>query len=83
MKSYCHDYFLPLRDSLDATDPDRDETAADDLRGDLRDVGVGPAEASSTIAVRMQTTGGKPSSILCHIFPSSFEPNSFPLRVPK
>jgi hypothetical protein len=42
-----------------------------------------PAVASSTTALRTQTTEGKPSSILCQVFPSSREPNSCPLRVPK
>ena len=83
MKSYGHDYSLALRDLLDAIDFDRDEMEGDDLFCDLRDGDVGTEEASSTIAARMQTTGGKPSSILCHVFPSSLEPNSFPLRVPK
>jgi hypothetical protein len=83
VKSDCHDHLLVLRDLLDATDFGRDETAGDDLRGDLCDAGVEPGEASSTIALHMQATGGNPSSILCHVLPSSLEPNSFPLRVPK
>jgi hypothetical protein len=83
VKSYCQDHLLLLRDLLDATDFVRDEIADDDLRGDLYDAGVEAEEASSTIALRMQTTGGNPSSILSHVRPSSLEPNSFPLRVPK
>jgi hypothetical protein len=35
------------------------------------------------IDVFTQTTGGRPSAIACHDSPASFDPNSFPLRVPK
>jgi hypothetical protein len=78
MKVYSHDYFL-MRD-LPEVDLDGDKAAADDP---LMDVALGPEEESSTIAVLMQTTGGKPSNTLSHVFPSSLEPNTFPLRVPK
>jgi hypothetical protein len=76
-----------LRDLLDVTDFDLDainfeldEAADDDLRGDL--CGLEP-DGSSTIALRIHVTGGNPSNILCHVLPSSLEPNSLPLRVPK
>src|SRR5580700_10196420 len=38
-------------------------------------------EASSTTALRTQTTDGNPSRIMCQVIPSSREPNSCPLRV--
>lgn len=34
-------------------------------------------------AVFTQAIAGSPSSIVCHDSPVSFEPKSFPLRVPK
>jgi len=39
-------------------------------------------DPSSINAVRMQSTGGSPSNIFSHVFPSSREANSWPLRVP-
>ena len=38
---------------------------------------------SPTSAVFTQITGGKPSRIFFHVFPSSADPYSCPLRVPK
>ena len=72
-----------LRDLLDAIDFDRDEVTDNDLRGDLGNVRIEPEDASSTMALRTHVIGGNPSSILCQVLPSSLEPNSFPLRVPK
>jgi len=51
-----------------------------DVSGKVR---TDPSEVPSTTALRTQTTDGSPSSILCQVFPSSFDPNSWPLRVPK
>jgi hypothetical protein len=42
-----------------------------------------PPEVSSMNALRTQTTDGNPSSIFFHVLPSSQEPKSCPLRVPK
>src|SRR5207253_5325496 len=49
----------------------------------LGNVGPKPPEASSTTAFRTHTTDGSPSSIFCHVLPSSRSPKSCPLRVPK
>ena len=80
VKGQWRDHFFVRRDLFVATDLARDEVADDNA---LVNVGVAPGEASSTTAFRMQTTGGSPSSIFCHVLPSSLEPKSFPLRVPK
>jgi len=80
VKGHRHDHLFVLRDLFVASDFARDEIADDNALGD---VGVELGEASSTTAFRMQTTGGSPSSIFCHVLPSSLEPKSFPLRVPK
>src|SRR6266487_6480622 len=54
----------------------------DDAGAVLREVGATP-EAYSTSALRTHTTEGKPSSIFSHVRPSSREPKSWPLLVPK
>ena len=59
----------------------RDEVAVDDGRVNVA-AGITLSE-DSTIARFMRVTGGNPSSIVSHVLPSSFEPNSFPLRVKK
>src|ERR1700721_545152 len=48
-----------------------------------REVGGTTPEAYSTSALRTQTTEGNPSSIFSHVRPSSREPKSWPLLVPK
>jgi len=83
VKGECHNQLFVLRDLLDGAEFTLDEAAAADLRDDLGGVRLEAEEGSSTIALRTQATGGNPSSILCHVLPSSLEPNSFPLRVPK
>jgi hypothetical protein len=79
VKGYWHNHRLVRRDLFVAGDFARDEVASDALDN----VGPEPAEASSTTAFRTQTTAGSPSSIFCHVLPSSVEPKSCPLRVPK
>jgi hypothetical protein len=74
-----HDHLLVRRDLLVAEDFARDEAAT----AVLGNVGPEPPEASSMTAVRTQTTAGSPWSIFCHVFPSSLDPKSCPLRVPK
>jgi hypothetical protein len=59
-----------------------------DLVGDLgftffASLAFGAPLASSKTAARTHKIAGIPSNILCHIFPSSRDPNSCPLRVPK
>ena len=79
VKGHWHDYFFVRRDLLAARVFDRDDTAdTDDLR-----LGVELEDARSKTAVRIQATGGSPSSIFCHVLPSSVELKSLPLRVPK
>ena len=80
MKGYWHDHLLVRLDVFVARDFVRDDVVDDD---DLREVVVEPGEVSSTTAFLMQTTGGNPSHIFCHVLPSSVELKSLPLRVPK
>ena len=80
MKSHRHNQpFFVGRDLRVVADFVGDEIACDSLD----DLGRDSPEASSTTAVRMQTTDGSPSRILCHVLPSSREPKICPLRVPK
>jgi hypothetical protein len=44
---------------------------------------VAASVPSPTTAAFTQTTGGSPSIIDCHDLPSSLEPYTLPLRVPK
>jgi hypothetical protein len=60
----------------------------DFVRREDADVGVSELagttpEAYSKTALRTQTTAGNPSSIFAHVRPSSREPKSWPLLVPK
>ena len=80
VKGHWQDYFVVRRDLLAASVFDRDDTADTD---DLRGLGVELEDARSKTAGRIQATGGSPSSIFCHVLPSSVELNSLPLRVPK
>ena len=80
VKDYRHDQlFLVGRDLRVDRDFDRDEIAV----AALGKIGAKPPEVSATTAFRTQTTDGRPSSIFCHVLPSSREPKSCPLRVPK
>jgi len=80
VKSHRHNQpFFVGRDLRVVADFVGDEIARDSLG----DFGPDLPEASSTTAFRMQTTDGSPSRILCHVLPSSREPNICPLRVPK
>jgi hypothetical protein len=79
-KSHRHNQpFFVERDLRGFVDFVGDEIARD-LGGDFA---PDSPEASSTTALRMQTTDGSPSRILCHVLPSSREPKICPLRVPK
>jgi hypothetical protein len=88
-----HVYFPERRDLWDARDLLREWLREDDTDfdgcgglGACSDFGVtdlGPPSDSWKIALRMQTTGGKPSSSLCQDLPSSREAYSWPLSVPK
>src|SRR5215813_10410240 len=78
-----HNYFPVWRDLVVVRGFARDEVT-DGVATDLVLLNPGAAtEVSSTTAPLMQVTGGKPSRIFCHVRPSSLEPKSFPLRVPK
>jgi hypothetical protein len=80
VKSHRHNQpFFVGRDLRVVADFVGDEIACDSLDDFVPD----SREASSTTAVRMQTTDGSPSRILCHVLPSSREPKICPLRVPK
>ena len=81
VEPYWHSHLVFRRDLLAAEDLVRD--GPDDDGASLGAEGRGPEETSSIIAVRTQTMEGSPSTILCHVFPSSSEPKSCPLRVPK
>src|SRR5215469_1890033 len=81
VKSYGQDYFFFRRDWRDVRDLLREEGGGG---GDgTRTVGLEEAEPSSMKALRTQTMAGSPSRILFQVFPSSREPKSWPLRVPK
>jgi hypothetical protein len=81
LKGHWHDHPFVRRDGFAEPDLLRDVIADDD--DNLRGVGVETRDVSSKTAFRMQATGGSPSSILCQVRPSSVEPKSLPLRVPK
>jgi hypothetical protein len=85
VKGYRHDHlFFVGRDLFVGRDWRVEGNLDRDLGADaaLCDVGHNP-EAPSKTAFRTQTTDGSPSSIFCHVLPSSREPKSCPLRVPK
>jgi hypothetical protein len=44
---------------------------------------TGSARAPSITAVFTHTTDGNPPRINLHVLPSSLDPNTWPLRVPK
>src|SRR6267142_781120 len=80
VKGHGHNHLFVRRDLVFETDFARDDVVVGDALGSAGDE---TPDASSTKAVRTQVTAGNPSSIFCHVLPSSREPKICPFRVPK